>query len=688
MPVSLSTRILPGDPLTYLHGLGPTAARTLQSIGIRTIQELAEYLPRDYEHYGKPITIGSLQKPSDSPVLICAQVISINNRQSYRRRLTIQEGLLSDESGSLAVTWFNQPYLVELLSGKIAFLRGKVGLYKGTLTLESPELVRDPSIALGKNTVQPIYPLSGKITSKQIRYWIKQALDVVSRTPDILPPHLKEQLRLPDRVPALRELHFPTTDAARELARKRMTFEELFLLSLFVLRERASLTQVHARPIPLVPELLREFVGLLPFALTDAQRKAAWQIVQDLAQPHPMNRLLEGDVGSGKTVVAAMTLLACASAGGQAAVLAPTVILAEQHYVTLQQLLRPFGIKIGILVSDHPDIKKTKEHLAKGTLDIVIGTHAVLKPSVQFKRLQLVIVDEQHRFGVKQRQLLKTKVRLPNHLPHLLSMTATPIPRTLALTLYGDLDLSVLDQKPKQRQPVATKVLQKKSQALLFAKIKKVASRGEQVFVVYPLIDASDKVSARALLDEYQDLCTELSGISVGLLHGRMSDQEKNQTILRFKQGEFAVLASTPVIEVGIDIRNATLMVVMSAERFGLAQLHQIRGRVGRGSQPSECLLIPDAATDKTRKRLELLCSTDDGFALAEADLEMRGPGEPFGTKQHGQISFKFATVLDSRVLAQAKETAVELLQNDSGLRSWPLLRQRVDRVATQMHLE
>ncbi|MFO0705069.1 MAG: ATP-dependent DNA helicase RecG [Candidatus Andersenbacteria bacterium] len=696
MSVTLTQRVVPSDPVSRLHGVGPAAVRELQTLGIRTVQELAEHLPRRHEHYGRPVSIGSIGIPTGAngqPVLICAQVVSITNRRSFRRRLTIQEGLLNDETGSLAVTWFNQPYLVEALAGKIAFLRGKISRYKGRLTLESPEVVRDPAIALGKGALQPIYPLTGRITTKQMRYWIKQALQTVQHTPDVVPPSVRKRYDLLDRSLALTQLHFPGSNPeALDRARLRMTFEELFLLSLFVLRERASLIQVQARPTPVVPELLQEFVAKLPYTLTDAQRKAAWQIVQDLAKPHPMNRLLEGDVGSGKTVVAAMALLAVARSGGQAAVLAPTVILAEQHYTTLTTLLKPFGITVALLVSSSAETVALKKQLAAGTLSVVVGTHAILQPRVTFKQLHLVVVDEQHRFGVKQRQLLKTKVRLPNHLPHLLSMTATPIPRSLALTLYGDLDLSVLDQKPKRRAPITTKIVPKKAHTTLLKTIKKTVAGGQQVFVMFPLIEASDKLQARAVLAEYAELQKQLGSapqpIRVGLLHGRMSDQEKNQVIGDFRAGRYQVLATTPVIEVGIDIPNATLMVVLSADRFGLAQLHQIRGRVGRGSKASLCLLVPDAATPETRKRLQLLCTTNDGFRLAEADLELRGPGEPFGTRQHGQVSFKFATVLDSRILAQAKEAAVAVLQADPSLRQWPLLKQRVGRVATQLHLE
>jgi len=674
------------DPVGRLHGVGPAAVRDLQTLGIRTLQELAEHLPRRHEHYGKPVSIGSITKPTDHPVLVCAQVISITNRRSFRRHLTIQDGLLNDETGSLTVTWFNQPYLAEQLAGKIAFLRGKVGRYKGTLTLESPEVIRDPAIAMGKAAMQPVYSLTGRLTTKQLRYWIKQSLTSLQRQADVLPPQIRERFDLLPRDQALHELHFPSSNETLDQAKRRMTFEELFTLSMFVLRERATLEQVHAKAIPIQAELLQEFVARLPFKLTEAQRKAAWQILKDMAKPHPMNRLLEGDVGSGKTVVATMALLAVARAGGQAAVLAPTVILAEQHFATLIKLLKPFGVRVGLLTSGTS--KESKTALASGRLHIAVGTHAILRDTVQFKRLQLVVVDEQHRFGVKQRQQLKTKLTIPNHLPHLLSMTATPIPRSLALTLYGDLDLSVLDQKPAKRAEISTKILQKKSQASLLSQIKKTVSRGEQCFVMFPLIEASEKIQARAVLAEYESLCKSLPRIKVGLLHGKLKDVEKNRIIEDFRAKKYDVLATTPVIEVGIDIPNATLMAILSADRFGLAQLHQMRGRVGRGDKPSICILVPDAATTQTRKRLELLCSTSDGFALAEADLELRGPGEPFGTRQHGQVSFKFATVLDSRVLAQAKEAAVDMLNQDPQLRSWPLLNQRVARVAQQLHLE
>ncbi|MFH0830574.1 MAG: ATP-dependent DNA helicase RecG, partial [Parcubacteria group bacterium] len=614
------------DPVLRVRGVGPRSAEYLAALGIRNVVDLVEHLPRTYERYGRPQPIASLTRPTPEPVLVCGQIPELVSRRSFRKRLSIQEGLLSDESGSISVVWFNQPYLAQDLPGKVIFLRGRVRAYRGRLTLESPEVIRDRSIIFGTAPLQPIYPLTGKLTTKQLRYWIKNALAITAKMPDLLPPYIRLRHALLERRAALQQLHFPSSAEELAAARRRMTFEELFLLSLFVLRERHALSHVQARPVPIQPQLLQEFVRRLPYKLTEAQRKAAWQILQDMARPRPMNRLLEGDVGSGKTVVAAMALLATARVGGQAVLLAPTVILAEQHAATLRNLLAPFNVGVGLLAGPRIEIGQGRSvsratflaALKSGKLPVTVATHSAFNDSVLFKRLQLVVVDEQHRFGVKQRQLLKTKVRLPNHLPHLLSMTATPIPRSLALTLYGDLDLSILDQKPPGRAPIATKIIVRTQVDKLFDEIKQRLEQAEQVFILYPLIEASTLLKAKAVTEELPALQKKLVDTKIGLLHGRLAETEKNAVMQDFRRGAVQVLAATPVVEVGIDIPNATAMVIMSADRFGLAQLHQLRGRVGRGTKPSVCYLCPDAANEQTRKRLELVCNNSDGFKLAE----------------------------------------------------------------------
>jgi ATP-dependent DNA helicase RecG len=691
---TVTNKVLHTDSVLLLRGVGPAYGADLKALGITTVKELLEHLPIRHEDYGAFVSL-AMAKP-DEVISVKARLITFKSRRSFRKRLSIQEGILNDGKSSLAVVWFNQPYIADIPKNAELFLRGKTSVYRDRLTLVSPEIIRDREIINGRNRLQPTYPLSGRLTTRQLRFWIKQALPLLDKQPDVLPPAIVEKQGLLSRRDALREIHFPSSADQLAAAKKRMAFEELFVLSLYVLRERRALQNVSATPIPINQELLQEYVASLPFALTAGQRRAAWQIVKDIAQPVPMNRLLEGDVGSGKTVVAAMALLAAARAGGQAVLLAPTVILAEQHFTTIRALLKTFDVKIGLLAgaknigADGTPTTRALflKQLQQGKLDIVIATHGILHPRIAFKKLTLFIVDEQHRFGVKQRQLLKTKVRLPNHLPHLLSMTATPIPRSLALTLYGDLDLSIIDEKPAGRPTIDTQVVQQKKIKHVYKEIQACVARQEQAFVLFPLIEKSETLEAKAVTDSLADLKKNLKGLRVAMLHGRMPDEEKNSVMASFKTGAFDVLAATPVIEVGIDIPRATRMLIMSADRFGLAQLHQFRGRIGRSNLESTCYLCPDSATTATRKRLELMTTTSDGFKLAEADLELRGPGEVFGTKQHGQVTFKYATVLDSRILAAAKEEAVALLSKDPNLRSWPHLLKRVARIASQLHLE
>ncbi len=682
------------DSVLSLPGVGPRTANDLRSLGIGTLSQLTEHLPTRHEHYGQITPLNRLV--AEQTVLVKAKLQSIKSRRSFRRRLSIQDGLISDGTRSLAVTWFNQPYLEKIEPGTPLLLRGQTKLYKGQLSLVSPEIIKDPDILSGKQKLQPVYPLAGKLTTKQLRYWEKIALSLVKPRADLLPADLKAKHELIDRSQALKEMHFPTDELKLAEAHKRLAFEELLLLSLYVLRERQALKHYAAQPVAQNDELMQQFVASLPFKLTQAQRKAAWQIIKDLSQNYPMNRLLEGDVGSGKTLVASMAMLSVAKQDGQAVLLAPTVVLARQHAITLRKDLAGLGLGAALYTGTTAEDEQGEEipradflkALKRGQFKVIVGTHAVLKPKVEFKNLELFVVDEQHRFGVKQRQLLKTKVRRPGHLPHLLSMTATPIPRSLALTLYGDLDLSVLDEKPPGRQEITTKIVRPKEIKKVYQDILNRAKQGEQAFVMFPLINESEHIEAKAVEAELAGLKKELRGLKVGMLHGRMSDPEKTDILRQFKAGDFDVLAATPVIEVGIDIPAATTMLIMSADRFGLAQLHQLRGRVGRDEKPGVCWLCPDQANQKTRDRLQLLTETNDGFKLAEADLEMRGPGDVFGTKQHGQVTFKHATVFDARILAAAKEEAANLLNIDKTLAKWPLLHKQVSRVATRLHLE
>lgn len=682
------------ESILSLHGVGPASAGDLRQLGIARIGDLLEHLPVRHEPYAAPIALRAARE--NEIVTVRGMLTSLATRRSFRRRLTIQEGLLNDGKSTLSVVWFNQPYLAQLAKNQPLVLRGKMQRYRSRLTLVSPEIIKDPDLLAGQEKLMPIYPLAGRLTVRQMRYWIKQALPLLDKRREILPREVIRRHKLLDRSWALAQLHFPTDPDQLAAARKRMTFEELLLLSLFVLRERQTLQSFSAEPITINTTLLQKFVAQLPFTLTKAQRVASWQILQDMAKPRPMNRLLEGDVGSGKTVVAAMALLATARANRQAVLLAPTVVLAQQHAYNLRKLLAPLGIGVSLFAgsfiengSGQPRTRtQLKAALASGSLKVLVATHGVLRPEITFKNLSLFVVDEQHRFGVKQRQLLKSKVHKNNYLPHLLSMTATPIPRSLALTVYGDLDLSILDEKPLGRPKIQTNIVRENELSQVYTHIQDAVANGGQAFVMYPLIDESETLAAHAVTADFTNLKKQLRGLRVGMLHGRMKDEEKNNVMLNFKSGKLDVLAATPVIEVGIDVPRATAMLIRSADRFGLAQLHQFRGRIGRSERASTCFLCPDAATPATRRRLQLLAESQDGFSLAEADLEMRGPGEIFGTKQHGQVTFKYATVLDSRVLAAAKAEAAHLIAQDPDLKSWPILQKHVLKVGSQLHLE
>ncbi len=699
--------------MQILPGVGPRLGADLGNLGIKNLTDLTEFLPKKHENYDHVTSIKDISE--EQIFLIKARLLSVNSRRSFRRRLSVQEGLLNDKTGNLKVVWFNQPYLAELKEGSILLLRGAVKKYRGRLTLVGPEIIRDPDILSGRKKLQPIYALSGRLTTRQIRFWAKLALSALPQKPDFLPVGLTAKHKLLDRTEALRQVHFPDSSDTLARAKKRLAFEELLLLSLYILRERKAIEQAKAVPIKIDKELLQNFVAGLPFKLTEAQRKAAWQILKDLARPRPTNRLLEGDVGSGKTLVATLALLSVAASGGQAVILAPTQVLAHQHVKNIRSLLNkqftratglsgsaesmassacPSGIALytGTSFEDEHGRELSRaeflERLASGLIKLVVATHAILKPAVKFKDLQLFVVDEQHRFGVKQRQLLKTKVHKSGYLPHLLSMTATPIPRSLALTLYGDLDLSILDEKPGKRQDIDTQILPANKLDQAYARIKERARKGEQAFIIFPLIDSSEFIKARALLPELEQLKKSLVGLRVRFLHGRMPEEEKAEILGEFAANKFDVLAATPVIEVGIDITDATTIMVMSANRFGLAQLHQLRGRVGRDNKAGSCFLCPDEMSPATSRRLQLLCESNDGFKLAEADLELRGPGEIFGTMQHGQATFKYSNFLDIKVLATAKEEAANLLHRDPSLSLWPNLQKKVVAVARTLHLE
>jgi ATP-dependent DNA helicase RecG len=547
----------------------------------------------------------------------------------------------------------------------------------------------------------PVYPETEGLSSRWLRFILKPTLTALeNKIVDPLPESVKKKYKLLDLKDGLKQIHFPDSEKMAQKAKERFSFEELFILSLVILKERLALAKEKAVIIPLNLEAAQRFVKSLPFQLTNAQKKSAWQILKDLERHRPMNRLLEGDVGSGKTIVAVMAALNVILAGHQVAFMVPTEILAYQHFGQIVQLLKSFKLKIGLLTSQEAKINSKKlkreellDKLMKGKVNILIGTHALIQSGVKFKNLALVILDEQHRFGVKQRAKLCSQSEL---VPHLLSMTATPIPRTLSLTAYGDLDLSLIDEMPKNRKKTITKIITPLERKSAYQFIKKEVNSGRQIFVICPRIEPSLNkeeqntwTDVKAVKEEYAKLSEKVfPDFKTAMLHGKMKSQEKEKIMKGFKEKKIDILVSTSVIEVGIDIPNATVMMIEGADKFGLAQLHQFRGRVGRGQHQSYCLLFTDSSTQTTNQRLKALISCQNGFELAEKDLEIRGPGDLSGSRQWGIPDLSMASLKDLALVEKTRDAAKDLLLEDPSLKKYPLLQKELKSFKQRIHLE
>jgi ATP-dependent DNA helicase RecG len=672
-------------PVTSLRGVSATYGKRLARLGISTIRDLLFFLPRRYDDYSHLKAISEIEYGEE--VTLVATVWDTKTRQA-RNSLLITTCILADRTGTIEVTWFNQPYLASRLRpGREIVISGKVDEYLGRLTFQSPVWEPLEREQLHTGRLVPVYPLTEGINDRWLRRVTKSALDsFAGQLEDPLPADLRTRENLVDLPTALRTMHFPPDRAALEQARRRLCFEEFLLIQLGVQQKRQAWRSRRSRALPQSPVVDR-FLASLPFELTAAQRRAWGQISADLASATPMNRLLQGDVGSGKTVVAVSGMLQAVAGGLQAALMAPTEILAGQHFETVCRLLGDLAIhragqgeepvRVALLTGSLRAREKAEVHeaIAAGQVDIVVGTHALIQESVQFERLGLVIVDEQHRFGVQQRTSLRQKgdadLRRAHAalVPHLLVMTATPIPRTLSLTVYGDLDLSVIDELPPQRQRVKTYLLAPRERERAYRFVRSQIERGHQAFIICPLIEESGKLESRAATEEYERLQEEVfPDLRLALLHGRMKAEEKEGIMAALRDGEYDILVSTAVVEVGIDIPNATVMMIEGANRFGLAQLHQFRGRVGRGQAQSHCLLLCDSPSTEATARLQIVEHTHDGFVLAEEDLRLRGPGEFFGTRQSGLPDLKVATLADSRILEEARLAARAIFEADPGL--------------------
>ncbi|MBI2984267.1 MAG: ATP-dependent DNA helicase RecG [Candidatus Kerfeldbacteria bacterium] len=665
-------------PIKSLRGVRPEIAEKFTSLGLTTLQDALFHFPIRHQDFRQRVSIDRLTVGQE--VTVVGQISSIKARPAWRRRMNVTEAVVTDRTGGrLAVVWFNQPYLATWFKiGQWLYLSGRVSRTKqGKLQLQNPFYER-PTANPSHEKLVPVYPSTAGLSQWQIRRVMKQAVALISLVPETLPADIRQSLDLSERAEALRQIHFPTSPEAAAAAVRRLKFDELLAWQLRW-QHAATLSQRHPAPtIPFRQADIRAFVRQLPFPLTHDQRLAAWQILQDLQRTEPMARLLQGDVGSGKTLVAAMAAFNAVLGGWQVAWLAPTVVLAEQHWQTLSTLLPAEHASVGFLSSSGLRLAGQRgpisrsdftARLQSGTINLVVATHALLAETVGWHRLGLVIIDEQQRFGVQQRQqLLERQIAAGQPMPHFLSLTATPIPRTLALFLTGQLSISALRHKPVGRQPIPTTVIGPAGRAQVDRVTTETVGRGEQVFVITPLIVESDALGVRAATSEAERLTAAWPKLRIGLLHGSLPANERLQILQRFRQHQLDLLVSTTVIEVGIDVPNATLMIIEGAERFGLAQLHQLRGRVGRGSRPSRCFLVTDQTSEAMLDRLHRVAKIDDGYRLAELDLELRGGGDLYGLRQSGLPDWQLATLLDTALMEAARLAARDIIAHRSGL--------------------
>jgi len=670
------------QPLNAVLKIRAQEWEKLERLGLRTVEDALYYLPRDHYDCRHPVPLNKLRLGMTTTIVGTLQTV---NMRKTARNHTIVEAKIADGTAIVRVSWFNQQHVARALRphiGQRIAVSGHTELYNNYLQFvprdyEFPD--EDEAIHTGR--LVPVYPLTEGLTQRWLRGVIRKALDAALHlVADPLPPDLRHDHNLPPLQEALRAYHMPADEEEKAAATHRLAFDELLCVSIGMLRRKRDWQQgAPARPIPHDPDALERFEAELPFALTGAQRRVLRAILNDMARSVPMSRLLQGDVGSGKTVVAAAALLVAAQAGLQGAIMAPTEILAEQHARSMARVLAPFGVEVALLTGSvkGPERKRVYAGAADGSIPLLVGTHALIQEGVAFDRLALAVVDEQHRFGVEQRGALRQK----GYNPHVLAMTATPIPRTLSLTLYGDLDVAVIDERPPGRQPIETSWVP--SDATAYRIVREQVTAGRQAFVVCPLVEESDKSEARAAVAEQKRLQRDVfPDLTVGLLHGKMKGTEKEAILKQFRDGEIQILVATSVVEVGIDVPNATVMVVQEAHRFGLAQLHQFRGRVGRGAEQSYCILLAEGASAVGQQRLQALTATDDGFKLAEEDLRLRGPGEFWGTRQSGVPELTVAGVGDARVIEEARGAAERVVATDPDLTqpAHQLLAARVER--------
>lgn len=660
MPAELHTTLTPDTPVRYLKGVGPKTAERFEKLGILTLSDLLCHYPRRYLDFSKPYSIA--EAPADTECVVKAEVFAKPGGRILPGGRRMERITAGDDVSSLEITWFNNPYAAQKLElGQEYYFQGIVtgGMLRRQMV--NPQVRTDAQVK--SSPFEAVYPQTEGLTSSAIAKCVRQLLPHAELLPDPLPPEMLKKYRLLSKADAVRAIHCPATEEEAFAARRRLIYEELLVLQLGIGRMKnhgAASTGAPMKKADASP-----FWESLPFSPTGAQRRAVEEILTDMSGETSMNRLLQGDVGSGKTLVAAAAIWACIRAGYQAALLAPTEILASQHAENLNRLLSPFGMRVALLTGGMKAAARrtTLAAIRDDEADLIVGTHAILSEGVEFARLGLAVVDEQHRFGVRQRGLLAEKAANP----HLLVMSATPIPRTLGLLMYGDLDISILDELPPGRKPIKTRCITGKKRADLYGFLDREIDSGRQVYIVCPAIEDAGGSGLNAVKSYYEDIAKAyLPDRRVGLMHGKLKPKEKAEVMDDFKSGRLDALVSTTVIEVGVDVPNATVMVIENAERYGLSALHQLRGRVGRGAAESWCFLVSDNASESVQKRLKFLCSTSDGFAVAQYDLETRGPGDFFGSRQHGLPTLQIADLMnDTRTLHAAQSEAVALLAED-----------------------
>jgi ATP-dependent DNA helicase RecG len=659
-----------GEDLTVLRGVGQATAREAQKLGLSSLRDLLFCFPYRHEDFTAKKQISDLKWNEEATVSV--KVKGPPSLQRTRRRnLRLVKAMVGDESGYMTALWFNQDYLAELLKqGDELFLRGAYDGPSNTFRVRTHELLGESGAGLHTTGFVPVYHTSAKISVKRLRGWLAAIKGLAAELADPLSEKILFELALPRRADAILAMHFPHRFEDFALAQRRMIFEELYLMQVGLLSYKKAFGKTH-QGIKLGPvgNKTKAFIKALPFRLTDGQKQACREISADLQTAVPMRRLLQGDVGAGKTIVAVYTMLRAVEYGAQAALMAPTEVLAQQHYLKLKQLLAGLDLNIAFISSrlKAKERQQLLDDLGSGEIDIAVGTHALIQKGVAFHRLAVVVVDEQHRFGVRQRDELTAKATHAGATPHVLHMTATPIPRTLALTLYGDLDLSIIPELPAGRPPITTRLVPEEKRADAYRLVREHLDAGRQCYVVCPLIEESDALEAKAVESEAARLArSDLTGYRMAVLHGQMRAEDRQEVMARFAAGAVQVLVTTTIIEVGIDVQNATIMVIEEADRFGLAQLHQLRGRVGRGGHKSYCLLFGDPGTEQARLRLQAIAENADGFRLADLDLEIRGEGQILGARQSGLPDLRLARLTrDQEILQVARAKARDLVESD-----------------------